>query len=128
LAFAFLSAKFFTVYLISIAVFGLYQTLFMANVSGSWDIAKKVVEVDLREKGTPLHAADPASNTTTWIGMVFLVIGLIFVYRSFYGMRIRSGQESAPPVNPLTRSNCKSCRRLLLWRRGLVGSTKESGN
>ncbi len=143
LAFAFFSAKFFTAYLISIAVFGLYQALFMANAGGAWDNAKKVVEVDLKEKGTPLHAAcvvgdtvgdpfkdtssvalnpiikfttlfgllaaeiaasmraaDPASSTTTWIGMVFLVIALVFVYRSFYGMRIRSGQESAPAGQP----------------------------
>ena len=135
LAFAFFSAKFFTAYLVSIAIFGLFQALFMANAGGAWDNAKKVVEVDLKEKGTPLHAAcvvgdtvgDPfkdtssvalnpiikfttlfgllaaeiaasmradGSNTTMWIGSVFFVIGLFFVYRSFYGMRIRSGMPA----------------------------------
>jgi K(+)-stimulated pyrophosphate-energized sodium pump len=137
LSFAFFSAKFFTAYLISIAVFGLYQALFMANAGGAWDNAKKVVEVDLKEKGTALHAAtvvgdtvgdpfkdtssvalnpiikfttlfgllaaeiaasmraaNPESTTTVWIGVVFLVIGLVFVYQSFYGMRIRSGRDA----------------------------------
>ncbi len=125
LAFAMLSPTFFASYLISIAVFGLYQAIFMANAGGAWDNAKKLVEVDLREKGTPLHAAtvigdtvgDPFKDTasvalnpiikfttlfgllaveisvaapgvSTWLGVVFLCIGLFFVYRSFYGMRI----------------------------------------
>jgi len=71
LAFAFLSApvkgpdsaSFFISYLISIAVFGLYQALFMANAGGCWDNAKKVIEVDLKEKGTPLHAAAVIGDT-----------------------------------------------------------------
>ncbi|HRR42066.1 MAG TPA: sodium-translocating pyrophosphatase, partial [Syntrophales bacterium] len=135
LAFAFLSApitgpqaaSFFISYLISIAVFGLFQALFMANAGGCWDNAKKVVEVDLKEKGTPLHAAavigdtvgDPFKDTSsvalnpiikfttlfgmlameiaivpamkgsaTLVGLVFLLISLVFVYRSFYSMRI----------------------------------------
>ena len=135
LAFAFLSApvtgpqaaSFFISYLISIAVFGLFQALFMANAGGCWDNAKKVVEVDLKEKGTPLHAAavigdtvgDPFKDTAsvalnpiikfttlfgmlameiaivpamrgsaTLVGLVFLLIALVFVYRSFYSMRI----------------------------------------
>jgi K(+)-stimulated pyrophosphate-energized sodium pump len=58
LAFAFFDPTFFASYLISIAVFGLFQAMFMANAGGAWDNAKKVVEVDLKEKGTPLHAAD----------------------------------------------------------------------
>jgi K(+)-stimulated pyrophosphate-energized sodium pump len=128
LAFACFDATFFASYLISIAVFGLYQAIFMANAGGAWDNAKKVVEVDLKAKGTPLHDAtvvgdtvgDPFKDTssvalnpiikfTTLFGLlaveigaeagasvtrglaiVFLVIGLLFVYRSFYGMRIRS--------------------------------------
>lgn len=139
LSFAFFSATFFTAYLVSIAIFGLFQALFMANAGGAWDNAKKVVEVDLKEKGTPLHAAcvvgdtvgDPfkdtssvalnpiikfttlfgllaaeiaasmradGSNTTLYIGLVFLMIGLFFVYRSFYGMRIRSGQPATAPA------------------------------
>ncbi|MBK6878858.1 MAG: sodium-translocating pyrophosphatase [Ignavibacteria bacterium] len=136
LAFAFMSApqnnnydaaSFFISYLLSIAVFGLFQAIFMANAGGAWDNAKKVVEVDLREKGTPLHDAtvigdtvgDPFKDTSSvalnpiikfttlfgllameiaiteqfrdtapYIGVVFLVIALIFVWRSFYKMRI----------------------------------------
>ncbi len=127
LAFACFDPTFFASYLISIAVFGLFQALFMANAGGAWDNAKKVVEVDLKEKGTPLHAAtvigdtvgDPykdtssvalnpiikfttlfgllaveiavsAKNVAPYIGAVFLVVGLVFVARSFYGMRIKT--------------------------------------
>ncbi len=127
LAFACFDATFFASYLISIAVFGLYQAMFMANAGGAWDNAKKVVEVDLKEKGTPLHAAtvvgdtvgDPYKDTSSvalnpiikfttlfgllaveiavesqaiayWIGCVALLVGLAFVIRSFYGMRIHS--------------------------------------
>ena len=125
LAFACFDATFFASYLISIAVFGLYQAMFMANAGGAWDNAKKFVEVDLREKGTALHAAtvvgdtvgDPFKDTSSvalnpiikfttlfgllaveiahsagdiarYYGVVFFLIGLFFVYRSFYGMRI----------------------------------------
>jgi K(+)-stimulated pyrophosphate-energized sodium pump len=128
LAFACFDATFFAAYLISIAVFGLYQAMFMANAGGAWDNAKKVVEVDLREKGTALHAAtvvgdtvgDPfkdtssvalnpiikfttlfgllavelahsAGTTAQYIGAVLFVVGLFFVWRSFYGMRISRG-------------------------------------
>ena len=126
IAFAFMDPTFFASYLISIAVFGLYQAMFMANAGGSWDNAKKVVEVDLKEKGTPLHAAtvvgdtvgDPFKDTssvalnpiikfTTLFGLlaaeiavsmdpslklivcgITLFLGLVFVWRSFYKMRI----------------------------------------
>jgi K(+)-stimulated pyrophosphate-energized sodium pump len=118
LAFACLEPYFFIGYLISIAVFGLYQAIFMANAGGAWDNAKKVVEVELKEKGTPLHAATVVGDTvalnpiikfTTLFGLLavelaiemsrktsailagtFFVISAIFVYRSFYGMRIKS--------------------------------------
>ncbi|HEV8240529.1 MAG TPA: sodium-translocating pyrophosphatase [Thermoanaerobaculia bacterium] len=63
LAFACLEPCFFIGYLISIALFGLYQAIFMANAGGAWDNAKKVVEVDLKEKGTPLHAATVVGDT-----------------------------------------------------------------
>src|SRR4026208_51945 len=63
LAFAFAEPYFFVGYLISIALFGLYQAIFMANAGGAWDNAKKVVEVDLKEKGTPLHAATVVGDT-----------------------------------------------------------------
>jgi K(+)-stimulated pyrophosphate-energized sodium pump len=137
LAFAFLEPYFFIGYLISIALFGLYQAVFMANAGGAWDNAKKIVETELKEKGSPLHAAtvvgdtvgDPFKDTasvamnpvikfTTLFGLLavelavsltaasgpglsrvlsvaFFLVSLIFVWRSFYGMRIRSG-ESAP--------------------------------
>jgi K(+)-stimulated pyrophosphate-energized sodium pump len=63
LAFAFLEPFFFIGYLISIALFGLYQALFMANAGGAWDNAKKVVETELRSKGTPLHDATVVGDT-----------------------------------------------------------------
>jgi K(+)-stimulated pyrophosphate-energized sodium pump len=129
LAFSCLESYFFIGYLISIALFGLYQALFMANAGGAWDNAKKVVEVELKAKGTPLHAAavvgdtvgDPFKDTssvamnpiikfTTLFGLlavelatemetttrlvlagIFFVISAVFVWRSFYGMRIQSG-------------------------------------
>jgi K(+)-stimulated pyrophosphate-energized sodium pump len=132
LAFACLEPYFFIGYLISIALFGLFQALFMANAGGAWDNAKKVVEVELKAKGTPLHAAsvvgdtvgDPFKDTssvamnpiikfTTLFGLlavelavqlavdnptlpmilagIFFAISLVFVHRSFYGMRIQSG-------------------------------------
>ncbi|MBI2567489.1 MAG: sodium-translocating pyrophosphatase [Candidatus Schekmanbacteria bacterium] len=134
LAFACYDPFFFVGYLISIAIFGLYQAIFMANAGGAWDNAKKVVEVDLKEKGTPLHAAtvvgdtvgDPFKDTssvalnpiikfTTLFGLLavemavklietdqrhvayvmsgaFLLVALYFVWRSFYGMRIRAAR------------------------------------
>jgi K(+)-stimulated pyrophosphate-energized sodium pump len=127
LSLAFFNPYFFIGYLIAIAFFGLYQAIFMANAGGAWDNAKKIVEVDLRAKGTDLHAAtvvgdtvgDPFKDTSsvalnpvikfttlfgllaveiavtiphqsvkTLIGGFFLIIALIFIYRSFYGMRI----------------------------------------
>jgi K(+)-stimulated pyrophosphate-energized sodium pump len=133
LAFAFLEPYFFIGYLISIALFGLFQAVFMANAGGAWDNAKKVVEVDLKEKGTPLHAAvvvgdtvgDPFKDTssvamnpiikfTTLFGLLavelavsltlergaalslflaalFFVVSVVFVWRSFYAMRIKLG-------------------------------------
>jgi K(+)-stimulated pyrophosphate-energized sodium pump len=132
LAFAFVEPFFFIGYLISIAIFGLYQAIFMANAGAAWDNAKKIVEVELKEKGTPLHDAtvigdtvgDPFKDTssvslnpiikfTTLFGLLavelavkltatsgallshilaagFFAVSFCFVYRSFYGMRIRS--------------------------------------
>jgi len=63
LAFAFVEPFFFIGYLISIAIFGLYQAIFMANAGGAWDNAKKVVEVDLKQKGTALHDATVVGDT-----------------------------------------------------------------
>src|SRR5256884_3386220 len=136
LAFAFVEPFFFIGYLFSIAIFGLYQAIFMANAGGAWDNAKKIVEVELKQKGTPLHDAtvigdtvsDPFKDTssvalnpvikfTTLFGLLavelavqltaetggmlthllaagFFVISFVFVYRSFYGMRIRTSGEA----------------------------------
>ena len=127
LALPFFNPYFFIGYLIGIAFFGLFQAIFMANAGGAWDNAKKIVEVDFREKGTELHAAtvvgdtvgDPFKDTSsvamnpvikfttlfgllaveiavtmkdqavkTGIGAFFFVVALVFVYRSFYMMRI----------------------------------------
>ena len=132
LAFAFIEPFFFIGYLISIALFGLYQAIFMANAGGAWDNAKKIVETELKAKGTPLHDAsvvgdtvgDPFKDTssvalnpvikfTTLFGLLAVELGVylsaekgssltlglavacflvstVFVYRSFYGMRIET--------------------------------------
>ena len=63
LGFAFLEPYFFIGYLVSIALFGLFQAIFMANAGGAWDNAKKIVEVELKEKGTALHAATVVGDT-----------------------------------------------------------------
>jgi len=131
LSFAFVEPFFFIGYLFSIAIFGLYQAIFMANAGGAWDNAKKIVEVEMKQKGTPLHDAmvigdtvgDPFKDTssvalnpvikfTTLFGLLavelavkltaetggtlplvlaaaFFAVSFIFVYRSFFGMRIR---------------------------------------
>jgi K(+)-stimulated pyrophosphate-energized sodium pump len=134
LAFALLNPNFFVAYLISIACFGLFEAIYMANTGGAWDNAKKIVEVDLNQKGTPLHAAtvigdtvgDPFKDTSSvslnpiikfstlfgllateiaiemavhakennsanyapYIAVPLFIVGLIFVWRSFYKMRI----------------------------------------
>jgi len=141
LSFAFVEPFFFIGYLISIATFGLYQAIFMANAGGAWDNAKKIVEVELKQKGTPLHDAmvigdtvgDPFKDTssvalnpvikfTTLFGLlavelavelasknavlthilagVFFLISFFFVYRSFFGMRIKASdvKELAEPT------------------------------
>ncbi len=130
LAFSFVEPFFFIGYLMSIAISGLYQAIFMANAGGAWDNAKKIVEVELKQKGTALHDAtvvgdtvgDPFKDTssvalnpvikfTTLFGLLavelavkltvhspslthvlaaaFFFVSLIYVYQSFYGMRIK---------------------------------------
>ena len=137
LAFACLEPYFFIGYLISIALFGLYQAIFMANAGGAWDNAKKLVEVELKEKGTPLHAATrrrrhrrrpvqghlvgrdepghqvhdavrPArrrardharpGDLSRILAGVFFALSMVFVYRSFYGMRIKSDEAKKKPA------------------------------
>jgi K(+)-stimulated pyrophosphate-energized sodium pump len=138
LGFAFLEPYFFIGYLVSIALFGLFQAIFMANAGGAWDNAKKIVETELKAKGTPLHDAtvvgdtvgDPfkdtssvalnpiikfttlfgllavplavslkekeGANVTAGFAIVFLLIAMFFVYRSFYGMRIHQTEGEKP--------------------------------
>jgi len=138
LAFAFVDPFFFVGYLISIAIFGLYQAIFMANAGAAWDNAKKIVEVEMKQKGTPLHdatvigdtvgdpfkdtssvalnpvikfttlfgllavelavklAADQGTTLTRVLALAFFVVSFFFVYRSFYGMRIKA--DSAEPA------------------------------
>ncbi|HUR92309.1 MAG TPA: sodium-translocating pyrophosphatase [Gemmatimonadaceae bacterium] len=135
LSFAFIEPFFFIGYLVSIAIFGLFQAIFMANAGGAWDNAKKIVEVELKQKGTPLHAAtvvgdtvgDPFKDTssvalnpvikfttlfgllavelavslteqkgavwTTTLSGVFFLVAAVFVWRSFYAMRIESASS-----------------------------------
>jgi K(+)-stimulated pyrophosphate-energized sodium pump len=141
LAFAFLSspvrssdsAALFVSFLIAIAAFGLFQAIFMANAGGCWDNAKKIVEVNLKQKNTELHAAtiigdtvgDPFKDTSSvamnpiikfttlfgllamemalvphfrpyagYLGFFFLLIALIFVWRTFYAVRIEAVKSS----------------------------------
>jgi K(+)-stimulated pyrophosphate-energized sodium pump len=144
LAFAFFNPNFFVAYLISIAAFGLFQAIYMANAGGAWDNAKKLVEVDFKEKGTSLHAAtvigdtvgDPFKDTssvalnpiikfstlfgllaveisvemanagqgtiTHVAGGILLLVALVFVWRSFYAMRIplKEGEQARPQAQP----------------------------
>ncbi|HEX4425103.1 MAG TPA: sodium/proton-translocating pyrophosphatase, partial [Terriglobales bacterium] len=137
LSFAFVEPFYFIGYLISIAIFGLYQAIFMANAGGAWDNAKKIVETTLKQKGTPLHDAlvvgdtvgDPFKDTSSvalnpvikfttlfgllavelavkltlqagstlvhWLAVGFFIVSFVFVYRSFYGMRIGSDTHHA---------------------------------
>jgi K(+)-stimulated pyrophosphate-energized sodium pump len=127
LAFACLDSYYFIGYLISIAMFGLYQAIFMADAGGAWDNAKKIVETELKQKGTELHGAcvvgdtvgDPFKDTSSvamnpvikfttlfgllavelaeglassriYLSLIFFLVSVVFVYRSFYGMRIPS--------------------------------------
>jgi K(+)-stimulated pyrophosphate-energized sodium pump len=131
LAFAFVEPFFFIGYLISIAIFGLYQAIFMANAGGAWDNAKKIVETEMKQKNTPLHDAmvvgdtvgdpfkdtssvalnpvikfttlfgllavelavslthDRGANVTHVLAALFFLVSFFFVYKSFYGMRIK---------------------------------------
>jgi K(+)-stimulated pyrophosphate-energized sodium pump len=132
LAAACVDSFFFIGYLIATALFGLFQAIFMANAGGAWDNTKKVVEVDLKQKGTPLHAAsvvgdtvgDPFKDTSSvalnpiikfttlfgllalemaielttgqrsWLSLVFFAVALVFIWRSFYSIRIRDEEVS----------------------------------
>src|SRR6266568_4330277 len=159
LALPFFNPYYFIGYLIGIAFFGLFQAIFMANAGGAWDNAKKIVEVDLRQKGTELHAAtvvgdtvgDPFKDTSsvalnpvikfttlfgllaveiavtmkdqTWktiIGVFFFVVALIFVYRSFYAMRIPE-EDAAGTDNNLVLPHNIHGDKVMTERKELVG-------
>jgi K(+)-stimulated pyrophosphate-energized sodium pump len=149
LAFAFFDPVFFVGYLISLAMFGLFMAINMANAGGCWDNAKKIVEVELRQKGSALHDAtvigdivgDPFKDTSSvalnpiikfttlfgilaaeiavemtlgnhtglkiGLGVAFLLVGLIFVLRSFYGMRI----STLSPKDHIARSEKEAAER-----------------
>ncbi|HTE55095.1 MAG TPA: sodium-translocating pyrophosphatase [Kofleriaceae bacterium] len=146
LAFAFFDEFFFIGYLISIAIVGLYQAIFMANAGGAWDNAKKVVETELKEKGTELHDAtvvgdtvgDPFKDTssvamnpiikfTTLFGLLaaevaikmghqsrvalaaaFFAVALVFVWRTFYAMRIKEEAVAAPAASTENKAAARS--------------------
>ncbi len=147
LAFAFADPFLFIGYLTSIAFFGLYQAIFMANAGGAWDNAKKIVETEMKQKGTDLHAAtvvgdtvgDPFKDTssvalnpiikfTTLFGLlavelavsltaksgaalghvlavVFMLVALTYVWRSFYGMRIERQAAAESQPEPALRAH-----------------------
>jgi K(+)-stimulated pyrophosphate-energized sodium pump len=166
LALAFFNPYFFISYLIAIAFFGLFQAIFMANAGGAWDNAKKIVEVDLRQMGTPLHAAtvvgdtvgDPFKDTSsvalnpvikfttlfgllaveiavtiqsqsikTLIGGFFFIIALVFVYRSFYGMRIPEEDLSADDPQAKPASAEKKTTDGSVTKTGTSGFVESSG-
>ena len=122
LAFAFVEPFFFIGYLISIALFGLYQAIFMANAGGAWDNAKKIVEVELKQKGTPLHAAtvvgdtvgDPFKDTSS------VALNPIIKFTTLFGLlavelAVSLTEQQRPGAEPharrrvLRRSRCSSC-------------------
>ena len=144
LALPFFNPFFFIGYLIGMAFFGLFQALFMANAGGAWDNAKKIVEVELKQKHTPLHAAtvvgdtvgDPFKDTSSvslnpvikfttlfgllaveiavgmdsviarhTLGSAILLVALIFVYRSFYSMRIPDNPADAAVARAQLKDN-----------------------
>ena len=164
LAFAFVEPYFFIGYLISIALFGLFQAIFMANAGGAWDNAKKVVEVELKEKGTPLHAAtvigdtvgDPFKDTssvamnpiikfTTLFGLLavelavqltanqgpqvtrllaalFFGASVVFVWRSFYAMRIKLAQAAVACGRQKAAKCCDFCDNSTFLRVDIGGT------
>ena len=169
LALAFFNPYFFIGYLVGIAFFGLFQAIFMANAGGAWDNAKKIVEVDLRQKGTDLHAAtvvgdtvgDPFKDTSsvalnpvikfttlfgllaveiavtiqsqsikTLIGGFFFIIALVFVYRSFYSMRIPeedlNADAEAAKAEPAQKKTIERGTEPVTTKTGTSGKTETS--
>jgi K(+)-stimulated pyrophosphate-energized sodium pump len=140
LAFAFLDPFFFVGYLISIALFGLFQALFMANAGGAWDNAKKIVEVELKQKGTPLHDAcvvgdtvgDPFKDTSS------VAMNPIIKFTTLFGLLAveLANDEAHPIARETTAAVSAVCFAIMLyfvWRsfygmRIDVGTKSEAGN
>ena len=118
LAFAFVEPYFFIGYLISIALFGLYQAIFMANAGGAWDNAKKIVEVELKAKGTPLHAAtvvgdtvgDPFKDTSS------VALNPVIKFTTLFGLlavelAVKLTRDAGAGGEPRAGRRCSSQRR-----------------
>ena len=167
LSLAFFNSYFFIGYLVGIAFFGLFQAIFMANAGGAWDNAKKIVEVDMRQKGTELHAAtvvgdtvgDPFKDTSSValnpvikfttlfgllaveiavtmqnqslkyaIGGVLFLIALIFVHRSFYGMRIPDVSNEPEPTSGVLKTSDFGDTKTVTGKPGGGGKTSREQN
>jgi len=134
LAFAFLEPFFFIGYLISIALFGLFQAIFMANAGGAWDNAKKIVEVELKMKGTPLHAAtvvgdtvgDPFKDTSS------VALNPVIKFTTLFGLlavslAVNLAKESGPEIGHVLSAIFFVLSMAFVWRSfyGMrIGSTK----
>jgi K(+)-stimulated pyrophosphate-energized sodium pump len=123
LAFAFLDPFFFVGYLVSIALFGLFQALFMANAGGAWDNAKKIVEVELKEKGSELHAAtvvgdtvgDPFKDTSS------VAMNPIIKFTTLFGLlAVELANDEAHPIDRQTTAIvaaiCFAIAIFFVWR------------
>ena len=123
LAFAFLDPFFFVGYLISIALFGLFQALFMANAGGAWDNAKKIVEVELKQKGTPLHDAcvvgdtvgDPFKDTSS------VAMNPIIKFTTLFGLlAVELANDEAHPIarqtTAVVAAVCFAIMVFFVWR------------
>ncbi len=123
LAFAFVEPYFFIGYLISIALFGLFQAVFMANAGAAWDNAKKIVEVELKEKGTALHAAtvvgdtvgDPFKDTSS------VALNPIIKFTTLFGLlavelAVTLTAESGPGLSRLLGALFLACSLVFAWR------------
>jgi K(+)-stimulated pyrophosphate-energized sodium pump len=123
LAFAFVEPFFFIGYLVSIALFGLYQAIFMANAGGAWDNAKKIVEVELQAKGTDLHAAtvvgdtvgDPFKDTSS------VALNPVIKFTTLFGLlavelAVQFTAERGPLVTHVIAAVCFGLTLAFVWR------------
>jgi K(+)-stimulated pyrophosphate-energized sodium pump len=123
LAFAFVEPFFFIGYLVSIALFGLYQAVFMANAGGAWDNAKKIVEVELKAKGTPLHAAtvvgdtvgDPFKDTSS------VALNPVIKFTTLFGLlavelAVRLTRDAGPQISHILAAGFFALSMTFVWR------------